>query len=379
MKKIDLVIIGGGSAGMAAAIEAYDKGITNLLILEKEGYLGGILQQCIHPGFGLHRFHEQLTGPEYAQRYIDEIHKKKIPYQLNTMVYQITKDKEIYYTNPLEGCVKIKAKALIMATGCIERTAGMIELEGSRPAGVLTAGLAQKYMNVEGYMVGKKVFILGSGDIGLIMARRCVLEGAKVLGVAEIMPYSNGLTRNLVQCLQDFDIPLYLSHTVKKVIGKNRVQKIVLTQVNEQFEAIPNTEKIFECDTLILSVGLIPYNALLTPLNVSIHQKTKGAIVDQHYQSSIPGIFSCGNALHVHDLVDYVSQEASLAAKGAVQYLKSYNKSFLTIPFVAKKGIAYIVPQKIVLPSEEKIECKFRVPHPMKQVTFQIKADEQVL
>ena len=199
MKKIDLVIIGGGSAGMAAAIEAYDKGITNLLILEKEGYLGGILQQCIHPGFGLHRFHEQLTGPEYAQRYIDEIHKKKIPYQLNTMVYQITKDKEIYYTNPLEGCVKIKAKALIMATGCIERTAGMIELEGSRPAGVLTAGLAQKYMNVEGYMVGKKVFILGSGDIGLIMARRCVLEGAKVLGVAEIMPYSNGLTRNLVQ------------------------------------------------------------------------------------------------------------------------------------------------------------------------------------
>lgn len=380
MKNVDLVIIGGGSAGLAAALQAKQEGIENLIILEKEPYLGGILQQCIHNGFGLVQFKEQLSGPEYAQRYIDLIEQEQIPYRLNTTVYEITQDKKIYYTNADEGCVCLQAKAIIMATGCIERSAGAIMLEGARVSGIMSAGLAQKYMNIEGYMVGKKVFILGSGDIGLIMARRCTLEGAKVLGVAEIMPYSNGLNRNIVQCLNDFDIPLYLSHTVKKVVGKDRVEKVMIAQVDQKMDYIEGTEKEFECDTLILSVGLIPYNPLLEKLNITLNPKTKGVNVNQDYETDFDGIFSCGNALHVHDLVDYVSQEARLAAKGAVKYLKDQSHHQENLHETkAGTGINYVLPQKFAHCNEDKIDFKFRVTRPFKKCNIVIKTDESVV
>ena len=375
MKTYDLVIIGG----LAAALEAKKEGVDNLIILEKEPYLGGILQQCIHNGFGLVQFKEQLSGPEYAQRYIDLVNENHIPYLLETMVYEITKDKEIYYTNKQDGVCCIKARAIIMATGCIERTAGAIQLEGARVSGIMTAGLAQKYMNIEGYMVGKKVFILGSGDIGLIMARRCMLEGAKVLGVAEIMPYSNGLNRNIVQCLNDFDIPLYLSHTVKKVVGKDRVEKIIIAKVDDKMNYIPGSEKEFDCDTLILSVGLIPYNPLLEKLNIALNPKTKGVNVNQDYESEFEGIFSCGNSLHVHDLVDYVSKEATLAAKGAVKYLKNNKQEEKVYKTVAGRGINYVLPQQFSYQKDSKIDFKFRVSKPFKACSIVIKNNDSVV
>ena len=376
----DLVIIGGGSAGLAAALEAKKQGIEDIIILERENTLGGILQQCIHNGFGLHTFKEQLSGPEYAQRFIDEVINEKIEYKLNTFVSKITADKKVYYTNQKEGAVCIQAKAIINATGCIERSAGAIQLEGARVSGIMSAGVAQKYMNIEGYMIGRKVFILGSGDIGLIMARRCKLEGAEVLGVAEIMPYSNGLNRNIVQCLNDFDIPLYLSHTVKKVIGKDRVEKIVITKVNDKMEYIGGSEIEFECDTLILSVGLIPYNSLLENAGVKLNLKTKGIDVDNNYQGSIEGIFSCGNALHVHDLVDFVTKEAIIAAQGAAKYIKNQikvdSKYYNCVP---KNGISYIVPQKFSLDDVNDIEFKFRVNKPFDVCKIIIKNDDKII
>lgn len=380
VKTIDLVVIGGGSAGLAAAISAKNEGIDDILIIEKEEFLGGILQQCIHNGFGLQTFNEQLSGPEYAQRYINEVERLKIKYITNAFVSSISKDKDVYYSSKSEGFVHIKAKAIIISTGCVERTPGQIMLEGKRISGILTAGQAQKYMNIEGYMVSKKAFILGSGDIGLIMARRMTLEGAKVLGVAELMPYSNGLARNIAQCLNDFNIPLFLSHTIKDVIGKDRVEKIIIAKVDEKGNYIENSEKEFEVDTLILSVGLIPYNVLLEGIDAKI-SSTKGAIVDENYMTSIPGIFECGNSLHVHDLVDYVSLEAKQAGVGASLYLKNMlNSDNDNCQVKCGNNISYIVPQHINVNNIKKdISFKYRVRKPMKNVKVEAYLDDKLI
>ena len=361
----DLVVIGGGSAGLAAAISAYDQGIRKIIILEKDPYLGGILLQCIHNGFGLHQFKTEMSGPEYAEKYINELITREIEYKTTAMVLKITKDLEVHYSNAKDGYQIIKAKAIICATGCSERTRGAISIPGDRVSGVMTAGQAQRYLNIEGYMVGKKVFILGSGDIGLIMARRMVLEGAKVLGVAELMPYSNGLNRNIVQCLQDYDIPLYLHHTVKKIIGKERVEKIILSEVDNNFQFIPGKDIEFEIDTLLLSVGLIPSNPLLENIGVAIHPKTKGPIVDESLQTSIPGIFACGNGLHVHDLVDFVSGEGARAGVFASRYIKGELQTEENIlNLESKNGVSYIMPSRINLNNVDKVLLNFRVVKP---------------
>lgn len=365
----DLVIIGGGSAGLAAAVGAFDAGVRDILILEKLEFLGGILNQCIHNGFGLTEFKEELTGPEFAARFIKQVKERNIDYRLETTVTDISKDKVVTYTNEKEGAVEVKAKAIIMAAGCYERNAGAIGIPGTRPAGVLTAGQAQLFLNEYGYLAGHKVFILGSGDIGLIMARRLTLEGAKVLGVAELCAWSNGLNRNMVQCLYDYDIPLYLSHTVSKIIGKNRVEAIEISQVDAHNQPIKGTEKRFDVDTLILSIGLVPNNNLLSNIGVPTG-RSKGAAVDENYETSIDGIFSCGNVLHVHDLVDNVVSEAREAGKAAAAYLNgelSRDKNALNVN--AGEGIGYVVPSSINLKTlGQNVSFKFRVRKPSKNV-----------
>ena len=380
MIKKRLVIIGGGSAGMAAAIKAYELGERDILIIEKNSYLGGILNQCIHNGFGLHEFKEELTGPEFMSRFSKKVEELGIDYRLNSNVLSISNDKVVTYTNQQEGIVEIKAEAIIMAAGCYERNAGAIQIPGDRPSGVYTAGQAQLFVNCYGYLVGKRVFILGSGDIGLIMARRMTLEGAKVLGVAELMPYSAGLNRNIVQCLKDFDIPLYLSHTVKKVEGMSHLEKVTIAKVDEKMNFIEGTEMTFDVDTLLLSVGLLPNVDLFNNLPIRI-SRTRGAMVNQAMESDIPGIFSCGNVLHVHDLVDYVVEEAREAAQGAVQYLNGeLTHQGHVYEVNPGNGIGYVVPQLVYIDDvKDKLSFKFRVRKPYKDVDIYIKEGDRVI
>ena len=323
MNTYDLVIVGGGPAGLAAAASAKDHGIDSILIIERDKELGGILNQCIHNGFGLHTFKEELTGPEYASRFIDMVLDRGIEYKLNTMVMDISADKKVTAMNREDGMFEVQAKAVILAMGCRERSRGALNIPGYRPAGIYSAGTAQRLVNMEGYMPGKEVVILGSGDIGLIMARRMTLEGAKVKVVAELMPYSGGLKRNIVQCLNDFDIPLKLSHTVVDIEGKNRVEAVTIAEVGPDRKPIPGTEERYTCDTLLLSCGLIPENELSKSAGVALNPVTSGPVVNDSLETNIDGIFACGNVLHVHDLVDYVSQEASAAGKNAANYIKN--------------------------------------------------------
>lgn len=379
--KYEIVIIGGGPAGLAAAIAAYDAGCRSILILERDSQLGGILNQCIHNGFGLHTFGEELTGPEYAARFARQVLDRGIAYKLNTMVLSIGGDKKITAVNRTDGLIEIEATAVILAMGCRERSRGALNIPGFRPAGIYSAGTAQRLVNIEGFLPGRRVVILGSGDIGLIMARRMTLEGAKVLVVAELMPYSGGLKRNIVQCLNDFGIPLKLSHTVVDIQGRERVTGVTIAEVGPDRKPIPGTEIHYDCDTLLLSCGLLPENELSRGMGVTISPVTNGPLVDESLQTSIPGVFAAGNVLHVHDLVDFVSEEAAAAGRAAVRYLANGPQDRgREIPITFEGGPRYTVPASI---DPKRVEgdlvIRFRVGGVMKNRRVRLYLDDEAV
>jgi NADPH-dependent 2,4-dienoyl-CoA reductase/sulfur reductase-like enzyme len=377
----DIIIIGGGAAGLSAAKEAYDPGL-KILIIEREAQLGGILRQCIHNGFGIHKYNLELTGPEYAQKTHHLLDGLNIEVLMHSTVVDIIKDDhfELTIMNPTDGEFKLTAKAIIIASGCYEKTRSQILLPGDRPAGIMSAGNAQRYLNLDGYMVGKKVFILGSGDIGLIMARRMTLEGAEVLGVAELMPYSNGLTRNIAQCLDDFDIPLYLSHTITDIVGKDRLEKIVISEVDQAFNPVPGTEKTFDVDTLLLSVGLVPDIQMFESLKFHTSPITKGAVVDQHLQTSVEGCFACGNALHVHDLVDWVSEESEKAGRYAKMYVKNELKAAALETVEPGENVRYVLPQRFDYENQdETVQFSLRTTLKAEKGTFKVFQGETLI
>ena len=375
MRHIKCVVIGGGSAGLAAAIQLKKLNI-DCLLLEKEDVLGGILNQCIHNGFGLTRFKEELTGPSYAERLVTEFYECGIEVELESTVTRLNPDKTIEYINP-NGSHKIQAESIVLALGARERTRGNIMIPGDRSVGVWTAGSAQKYLNIDGYCVGKRVFILGSGDIGLIMARRLTIAKAHVVGVAEIMPYSNGLTRNLVQCLYDYDIPLYLSTTITRIIGNGRVESIELSRVDENLNPISGTEFKVDVDTVLLSVGLIPDNIITENAGIEMDPRTKGPKINQYYETSIPGIFACGNGLHIHDVVDFVSEEGDTVAKSIEKYLNQNNQSLGLVPVVCDSNFIYVLPQ--TMDKNQSVKLKFRVRRPLKNVKVVIRSKDEIL